>query len=242
LTPYTFSLEASFRAKKYGTPLQGIVLSLQTDSSGVPSGTTISSSSIAPSAIPSSLDVITSTLGLRDMLGSNTRYWMVLESKNTLSATNYYAVARDSLDSHYWSGTGYSREDSSTWGTLGTDLYFGVGVPKFIYTSHPRSDLSLYGYPRVGVEITGRPRFLYRWISKSMAEEKLTCVVSVYSRYPDQLNDLVSLVNRALFVENTTLSNIEVITPGAISPEGTVRENIFRRDISFELKVRTNAT
>lgn len=236
--PYSYTIPVTFKARKYGSPDGGIVVSLQSDSTGIPSGSTLASSSIPPDSIPSSLDTVSTSLVITSMLGSKTSYWLVFEPKNTASTISYYTIARDSVDTHYLVGSAYSREDGGTWSPLNVDLYFNLQVKGWIYSEYPRENLSLHNYPRIAVDILGRPRVSSRWIDRSYSEYVLQVAVVIYSLYQDELDDLASLVDRALFSSRTSLSGIYILDPGDITPIAVVDENKLSRAIRYTVKYR----
>ena len=240
-SPYSYTIPVTFKARKYGSPDAGIVVSLQTDSSGQPSGSTLASSSIPAASIPTSLSTVSTSLKISSMLGSKTPYWLVFEPKNTASTIDYFSIGRDSVDTHYLVGTACSKEEGSTWSPLNSDLYFNFGVKGWIYSEYPREDLSLHSYPRVAVDIVDRPRVDSRWIDRSYSEYILQGAIVVYSLYQDELDDLISLCDRVLFSSRTNLSNIRILDPGRFTPITVVDENKLSRAIRFNFKYRMSA-
>ena len=240
-SPYSYTIPVTFKARKYGSPDAGIVVSLQTDSSGQPSGSTLASSSIPAASIPTSLSTVSTSLKISSMLGSKTPYWLVFEPRNTASTIDYFSIGRDSVDTHYLVGTSYSKEEDNTWSPLNVDLYFDFSVKGWIYSEYPREDLSLHSYPRIAVDIVDRPGVDSRWIDRSYSEYILQGAIVVYSLYQDELDDLISLCDRVLFSSRTSLSNIRILDPGRFTPIAVIDENKLSRAIRFNFKYRMSA-
>jgi len=240
-SPYSYTIPVTFKARKYGSPDTGIVVSLQTDSNGQPSGSTLASSSIPAASIPTSLSTVSTSLKISSMLGSKTSYWLVFEPKNTASTVDYFSIGRDSVDTHYLVGTAYNKEEGGTWSPLNVDLYFNFAVRGWIYSEYPRMDLSLHNYPRIAVDIVDRPRVDSRWIDRSYSEYILQGAIVVYSLYQDELDDLISLCDRVLFSSRTSLSNIRILDPGRFTPIAVIDENKLSRAIRFNFKYRMSA-
>ncbi len=232
ITPYSNTVPVTIKLKKIGTPDDDIVVSLQSSSNNVPSGSTLGAYTISASDVSSTLDTISASIPITSMLGSNTEYWIVVSPLNTPSTTDCYVIGKDSVDSHYWIGTSLYRESGDSWSNLNVDLYFDVDTPNWIYTSYPRADLSLNSYPRIAVDVIGR-RVNQRWIDRRLSEYWLEILVMVYSRYPSELDDIVSYVDRALFKERVNISGIKRVDSSVISPISSVRNILYARGIRY---------
>lgn len=238
ITPYSYTIPVTLKIKKYGSPDEGIVVSLQSDNDGVPSGSTIASSSIPPSSIPSSLSTVSTSLVIDNMLTSFKKYWLVIESKNSLSDSDYYTIAKDSVDTHYIVGSAFERYNEGNWSSLNVDLYFNFKVKGFIYNNYPHEKLSIHNYPRIAVDMIGRPRVEQRWIDRKLAKYHIDMAVVIFSAYTDELEDLASYVDRILWSSRLNISNVRILNPSDITPISIVDERKFSRAVRFTLEYR----
>ena len=90
--PFT---EITFQAKKAGTPIDTLVVSIQEDSGGEPSGTDLASTTISPSDLTTSF--VEQELDLDDFdnevqFDVNKRYWTVFKRSGAESYVNYYVI------------------------------------------------------------------------------------------------------------------------------------------------------
>jgi len=232
--PYKNTIPVILKLRKYETPNDGLVISLQSDDDNSPSGSTLGSHTAAVGDITSTLGVYTSSIPITNMLGSNTKYWIVISPQNTASTVNYYSVGINSVDTEYWIGTSQYKQSGSIWTDNSVDLYFDASIPNYIYEDYPRDDLSLFSLPRIAVDIIGR-RTNQRWINRKLSEYYLDLTVVAYSRFPEELDDMLSYVDRALFKERIDIGNIKRIDPGELTPVVVIRENMFSRALRYSL-------
>lgn len=121
--------------KKVGSPSDNIQVQIQTDSSGVPSGTVIGTSvNVAGSALTTSFQRVrfsfTTSTGV---LSPSTQYHIVIQRTGALSGSNYYVVESD--PSGDYAGGTVSTHNGSSWTSnspSGQDIAFEY------YTSHQR--------------------------------------------------------------------------------------------------------
>lgn len=228
--------------KKYGTPDEGLSVYLESSSSDLPSGTALATGTVAVGDVGtvSTTIPIPATIAT-NRLGTKTEYWIRVVPNNTASTVNYFSIYRDTIDTNYWRGTSYSRESGGSWTASTKDLYFDFKTPNWIFADYPRPRLSLWSYPRVAVDIVGRPRSVQRYINHKISEYHLIPAISVYSRYPDETDDIVSDIDRALFRNRTEISSIDLINPDNFTPITPTRNNLFVRAIKFDAKIRITA-
>jgi len=213
------------------------LISLVNDFNNTPEGSTIAYSTIPNEAITTSYAEVTEKIRITKLLGSRTKYWVKLHPLNTPSTIDYYNVTRHTVDNQYMFGSAYERLSGKTWSPYNTDLYFKIKTPNWIYEDYPREDLSVFSFPRCAVDFIGRPRIDERYIDISTCYYYLTLMVTVYSRYPDELDDIISKVDRVLFIERGNIPNVEIINPAAMTPVTTTRE-LFVRSIQYQCKYR----
>jgi len=237
VSPYRYSLPVTLQLKKVGTPDDDIVVSLHNDVDDSPSATALYSTTIPSSKIGTVMNTVSCTLTLTSMLGSNTKYWLVIEPQNTPDTLNCYVLGRDTVDTHYWMGTAKYRTDT-TWSSLNADIYFDIDIPDWIYEDFPRIKMTIYRFPRIGIGISGRPRVENIFIDSRIAYYHLLCDIVVYGRYPDQVEDIISYVDRALFKERVKIPNLVIVNPSNMTPLTVARENLFAKGIQYMLKFK----
>ena len=222
----------SVNLTKYGTPDNGLRLSVLEDNDGTPSSS-LATSIIDASEVGTSVTEISKTLTFSDKLISKNQHWIEIVPLNSPSLANYYAVRRDSVDTHYLIGSGYSKATGSTWSPLSTDIVFDCSISHWIYTAFPRIDLTLDSYPRAAIDIIGKPRLEQRWIDHRHCYYHVRCKVSAYSQYQDELDDIITYVDRSLFRERIN-TNYRLINTGDIPQTTVVRDNIFTKALYFD--------
>ena len=226
------TMQVDFRIRRDGTPDAGILVNIVTDDNGSPSTSTIGTGySIPVTDVTGTYSTISCTLAFDWYLGSNTKYWLKLESTNSLSATDYFLMDRTSSTLDYWLGQGYVSVNQGIWNTISGDLYFKCSIPNYIYTDYPREDLDRNSYPRVATVITERDEVERPYISKTPVIYQLACDTLVYSRYPGECNDIISLVDRIFFDRSTSLDpylNLRLSTPSRLFPMTMVRDYYVR--------------
>jgi len=240
--PYSYNLPVDIKLVKYGNPDDGIEVQLVTDSSNTPTSNILASTTLLPSNIPTTLSVMSCTLPLTSMLGSKTRYWLRIVPLNTPSLTDYYGIGVNRDDNRYLKGTcKYKKTTSTLWTSLNKDIYFKVTTKHWIYTDYPRENLSIHNFPRCVVDFVGRPRVDERIIDHRIAYYYLTLMILVYSRYPDELDDLVSFIDQVLFDRRINITNIRILTPGNWTDVTQVR-GLFTRGVTYSCRYKMVAT
>jgi len=102
-------------------PTDDLVVELQTDSGGVPSGTVVgSSASIAASSLTTTATL--RVLPVSATLSASTTYWIVLRRTGSRSTTNYFLVST----AYAWASGTAASCSSGTWTVVGGDLGFHV--------------------------------------------------------------------------------------------------------------------
>jgi len=230
-TPY--SLPVDLVCRRVGSPGGDLVVSLRTD---FPNFTEITSKTISATVIPTSIGTVSATLNFDSMLGSKTRYWLHISHLATPSTVNYYEVGATTLDK-YWSGDLIKREEGGSWSTISGDLAFNCRIKNFIYENYPHHALSPYNFPRIAVDIVSRPRVIQRVIDSRVAECYFMFQITVYSRYEDELDQLISLVDKSLFKERINIEDIIILNPGNLS-QVTKVGNVFARALNYEAYIR----
>lgn len=105
--------------KKTGAPTGNITISIETDSGGVPSGSSVSngdSTNVDVTTLTTSYGWIVFTLSSNPTLVAGTQYHIVLKSSFSISGSNYVNWGADNYDVVYNSGKMCSY-DGTTWNT-----------------------------------------------------------------------------------------------------------------------------
>jgi hypothetical protein len=233
-SPYRYTIETSFMIKKTGTPDSNVIVSLQSSTNDYPSGTTISSSTISESDISSTFDVKDVNLKITTMLGSNTKYWYCIEPQCTASTVNFYSIAKSATQKYM---IGNLAKKDTTWSNELGSMIFDISVPQWVFQDYPRDDINKYSFPRLAIDIVSR-RVEQRWINTEFADYTIDVIIMVYSNYPDELDKIISYVDRAIFKERTLFYGIRRIDPGELSPVAVIRDNLFSRSVSYSMLFR----
>jgi len=241
--PYNYDLPITLKLKKYGTPDGDIEVAIVTDANGYPSEkSTISLNTIPASFITTEFSEVTQELNLTSLLGSHTKYWIKIIPKNTPSTINYYALARNDVDTVYLKGTSVRKQqDTASWSTLSCDIYFKVKTKNWIYEHYPHERLSIHNYPRVAIDFVGRPRVIQRYIDHKVAEYHLTLLCTIYSRYPDELDDLISFIDQILFNKRIEISDFIILNPIGWTDITQVR-GLFVRGLTYNCRYKMTTT
>jgi hypothetical protein len=128
--------------KKVGSPTGNLTIKLQTDSSGSPSGTTVTngtSATVAASSLSTSYGYIDFAFSTPPSLSATTQYHIVLETADSASNTNYVEWGADGSSPGYASGV-MKYEFSSTWSAESKDAVFQVIAGDVGYINPVRVD------------------------------------------------------------------------------------------------------
>ena len=150
---------------------------------------------------------------------------------SSLDSSNYYVLG---TSAEYYYGT--LTLDSST---LTSDLCFRVNVGEFLYPAYPYLLLQDKHYPLVVLDISGRPRVIRRYFSPEILDEQLTFTFYVYSRYPDEIDELVEGIDYAVLKESHNLQGVLWITHGPTSALSRWRDNYFVRSVTYTARALT---
>ena len=114
--------------KKVGSPSGNLMVKIETDSSGDPSGTPVTngtSDTVAASSLGTSYGWITFTFSTPPSLSASTQYHLVLETADSQSDTNYVVWGADASTPGYADGE-MMRERSAVWSAESADAIFQV--------------------------------------------------------------------------------------------------------------------
>jgi len=113
--------------KKVGGPGGNLSISIQGDSAGDPDGTPVSdgtSELVAASGISTSYGWIEFTFATPPTLSASTTYWLVLETTDSASATNYVTWGSDGSAPSY--ADGEMKHYIAAWAAEGKDAVFDI--------------------------------------------------------------------------------------------------------------------
>lgn len=114
--------------KKVGSPTGNLTVTIESDSSGAPSGSPISNGTagtVAASTLSTSYGWITFTFSTPPTLTGSTTYWIVLDTSDSISETNYVQWGADGSAPGYANGEMKSYA-SSSWSAESKDACFDV--------------------------------------------------------------------------------------------------------------------
>lgn len=230
--PFSTSMNSvSIYCNTVGTGLDDLTISVQTDTDNSPSGTKVKTITFSQSEITND-DWDTKECSYSNLISKN-KYWLVFECSNQ-DSSNYYKIGRDAVMVNYQIGIPKSSTNS-TWDSEDYDIMFNINIPQWIYTHYPSDTVQVNDLPRIAVDIVDR-RVEERYCAHGLALANITGLVVIYSQYPDELDKILSYGERGQFIERGDLDNINLLTPGAISPIDRIRERMYIRSYNFNLR------
>lgn len=120
--------------KKSGSPTGNLTVKIQGDSAGAPNGTPITngiSDTVAASTLSTSYGWIEFTFATAPSLTGSTTYWMVLETSDSASASNYVLWGADGSSPGYASGS--MSNYIASWTAESKDASFDILEPGTAY-------------------------------------------------------------------------------------------------------------
>lgn len=123
-SPYIYELRLNFGVDASGSPTDDVVLEIQADSGGAPSGTALASVTI-PNAVAGQVGTGFKQAYLASPLSvsPSTTYWMVARRSGAASATNYWKARYYATSSSYAGGAFY-KYASGSWSAVNYDATF----------------------------------------------------------------------------------------------------------------------
>jgi len=166
-----------------------------------------------------------------------------ISKENLVSKQIYYFEIRHDGDSSNYYALGASTNpvyDNTLYtdtSTLSVNLAFDVDIGEKVYKVFPGRELGIEDYPVVVCDLSARPRVYQRYMDPKTLEEIITVSFNIYSRYPSEIDKIARLVERGIFRERRNISDVFLVSPGALGPITRMRENIFSRAITFNLRM-----
>jgi len=229
--PFSTSINSiSIYCNTVGTGLSPLTISVQEDTNGSPSGTSLKKVVFKPSEIVNdSWD--TKKCSYSNLISKN-KYWLVFESANQ-NSSKYYRIGHDSVSTNYQEGIG--KYYSTSWNTLATDLKFKIDIDNWIFPSYPSDTIVSSDLPRIAVDIFSRS-VEERYCSDKLVLGNVNLMVLVYSQYSDEPDKILSYGERKLFSKRTSLSNVDLVTPVNISPTDKIAEKMYVKNSTYRLR------
>ena len=153
-----------------------------------------------------------------------------IEIKHGGNSINHYVLGASTVK--VYSNTLYTPSS-----TLNVNLAFEVDIGDKVYKVFPGRELGIEDYPVVVCDLSSRPRVYQRYMDPKTVEEVVTASFNIYSRYPSEIDKIARLVERGIFRERRNISDVFLVSPGALGPITRMRENIFSRAITFNLRM-----
>lgn len=160
-------------------------------------------------------------------------YWLVLSG--AVFSDDYYVLKRSSGDNAYRRGTAMAW-DGSTWQPLNSDIVFRVETPTWIYPEYPRVELEKFYFPRAAVDIVSR-RVSYPWISCRVAKADVNVAITVYSRYPKELDYIMSDIDQCIMENRTQIPSIVEMRLSTFSQTTVPLKDYFARTLFYTATV-----
>jgi len=134
-TPVTRTMESiTMELYKVNGPSDNLIVALQADSAGTPSGTDLASSSIAGTVLTTSATDY--QLSLAYTLVADTDYWIVARRSGAESSSDYYLVGVDNENPPPWGSALGKTYNGSTW-AAGSHPRFSIGLTTATSTLYP---------------------------------------------------------------------------------------------------------
>jgi hypothetical protein len=144
--------------------------------------------------------------------------------RSGVDVSNDYFIGKDTSSSYFYNG-------SNIFATA-----FSIGINDFVYNVFPIEVIDDNRLPVVVVDITGRPSVVDRYLSGDYAWHNFTLKAEIYGKTPAEVDRITSGIDRGLFKNRRTFSNVRLITNGNISDIGIVRPNLFTRNMTWIIK------
>ena len=119
--------EVRLYLKKVGSPTGNLTVKIETDSAGDPSGTPVTngtSDTVAASTLSTSYGYISFTFATDPSLSATTTYWLVLETADSQSNTDYVIWGADESSPSY--ADGEMKSYTGSWAAESKDAIFNV--------------------------------------------------------------------------------------------------------------------
>ena len=225
--------------RKIGSPTGNLSVSIQTDNAGEPSGTVITngiSVTVSASSLSSTADWIDFNYTLEPDVSTLT-YWIVLETTDTQSNTDYVAWGNDTGES-YIDGV-LLEYDGTSWNSTSTDAVFELYTKSETYvepinqsfSETDGTDRALFGHHN--------GNYLYPLTKSSLKNISgetldITFVVTVYERETDDYGSTLfeptynTNLNNLLDVDATGLSNQDNLVWNSSTSKWEM-ENVFQK-------------
>lgn len=228
--PFTTSMDSiSIYCNTVGTGLTPLTIGVQEDSNGNPSGTYKKKITFTQSEIKNN-QWDTKKFSLKGLISKN-KYWLVIENAGTPS--KYYRIGCNTILTSYQEGI--SKQYITSWNTLSGDIAFQIHIKDWIYPYFPSDTISEDDLPRLAIEIYDRSTD-ERYCSNNLILADIKVMVIGYSQYSDELDKIFSYGERGLFENRTSISNIDLLTPIGISPIERLREKMYSKSVSYNLR------
>lgn len=100
---------------------------------------------------------------------------------------------------------------------------------------YPSDTITNEDMPRIGIDLISR-RVDNRYCSGSLALGYIDGIMLVYSQYPDELDKIISYGERGLFKKRTEITDIDLLTPTAMTPTERLLEKRYVKSVGFTLR------
>jgi hypothetical protein len=155
-------------------------------------------------------------------LNSNKDYTIRLSCE--CDADNDYYIGKDSSNTYY-----FNKEAEQA-------IAFTIPIRDFVYSVFPAEEVTNERLPVVVVDISGKPKSDDRYLSGSHIWYHINVKIDVYSKYPSEVDKLVSGIDRGIMKDRKTFSEINYISSGNITELGQVAPNLYTRAITYSIR------
>jgi hypothetical protein len=123
LSEAAYVAKAKVKLALVNSPTDGVVVTLQADTAGAPSGTPLATVTKDYTELTSTLTEYTLTFDASESLSASTTYWLVFDRSGAANDTNKFKTAKGGS---YAGGQGYYINVGGSWTDLSADLHFDL--------------------------------------------------------------------------------------------------------------------
>ena len=146
-----------------------------------------------------------------------------LRITGNVSSGNDYYIGTDTVSSYFYS-------------TITPQVAFTIGVSDFIYKVFPMKEIEQRNLPVAVVDVSGRPRIVDKYLSGDNSWLYITLKCDVYSKYTHEVDKIAYGIERGIYKNRKSFSDVYYVSPGLMSPIGYVNPDVFNRYFTWTVQ------
>lgn len=139
----------------------------------------------------------------------------------TTSGGNDYNIGASTIASYYYGNSG----------TLQT--CFSIGVRDFVERVFPIMRMEKDDLPVIVIDIVGRPTVRDKYLNSNYLWYYLNMKAEIYSKYTNELDKIISGIDRGVNMMRISFPEVRNITPAAMSEMAYIKPNVFTRSLTW---------